>query len=66
MFHVLSEEACTQASSTKIDLPIQIQCLIELINLLDFQTQNKAYLPMDAIETTYISVLGDSDEAKKP
>ncbi len=44
---------------------MQIPCLIELINLVDFQTQNKAYLPMDIIETTYISMLGGIDEAKK-
>jgi len=66
VFHVLREEACTQANSTKIDLPMQIPCLIQLINLLDFQTQNKAYLPMDAIKTTYISMFGGSDETKKP
>ena len=46
-------------------LPMQIPCLIELINLVDIHTQNKAYLPMDVIETTYISMLGGRDEAQK-
>ena len=64
VFHVLRGDACYQAKSTQA-LPMQIPCLIELINLVDFQTQNKAYLPMDIIETTYISMLGGSDEAQK-
>ncbi len=65
VFHVLRDDACNQAKSTKTALPMQIPCLIELINLVDFQTQNKAYLPMDIVETTYISMLGGIDEAKK-
>ena len=44
---------------------MKISCLIELINLVDFQTHNKAYLFMDDIETTYIYMLGGSDEAQK-
>ena len=44
---------------------MQIPCLIELIYLVDLQTRNKAYLPMDVIETTYTSMLGGSDEAQK-
>jgi len=39
--------------------------LIELINLVGLQTQNKAYLPMDEIEETYMSMLGGSKEAQK-
>ena len=44
---------------------MQIPCLIELINLIDLQTRNKAYLPMDVIEKTCTSMLGSSDEAQK-
>ena len=65
VFHVLRDDACNQAKSTKNDLPMQIPCLIELINLIDFQTHNKAYLPMDVLERTYIAMLGGSDKAKK-
>ena len=46
-------------------LPMQIPCLIELINLVDVHTQSKAHLPMDVIETTYISMLGGEEEAQK-
>ena len=65
VFHVLRDDACNQAKSTETALPMQIPCLIELINLVDFQTQNKAYIPMDVIEKTYISMLGGSDEVQK-
>jgi len=65
VFHILRDEASTQARSAKKDLPMQVPCLIELLNLIDIQTQNKAYLPMDAIETTYISMLGGNNEAQK-
>ena len=44
---------------------MQIPCLIKLINLVDVHTQNKAYLFMDIIETTYISMPGGRDEAQK-
>ncbi len=64
VFHVLRDDACNQESS-QMALPMQIPCLIELINLVDFHTQNKAYLPMDVLETTYISMLGGRDEAQK-
>lgn len=65
MFRVLRDDVRNQARPTTADLPMQMPCLIELINIVDFQTQNKAYLPMDAIEKTYISMLGGSDEAEK-
>jgi hypothetical protein len=35
------------------------------MNEVDLQTQNKAYLRMDDIVTTYISMFGGSDEAQK-
>ena len=44
---------------------MQMSCLIELINLVDLQTQNKAYMPMDQTETTYISMLGGSKATEK-
>ena len=65
VFHVLRDDTCNQAKSTQTALPMQIPCLIELIYLVDFQTQNKAYLPMDIIEITYISMLGGRYEAQK-
>ncbi|KAK7076276.1 hypothetical protein SK128_021315, partial [Halocaridina rubra] len=51
--------------STPTDLPMQIPCLIKMINLVESQTQNKAYLLMDIIENTYKSMLGSKDEAQK-
>ena len=65
VFHVLRDHTSDKAKSTTMDLPMQMSCLIELINLVDIQTQNKAYLPMDQIEATYISMLGGSDEVHK-
>ncbi len=52
--HVLRDDACNQGKFTNTALPMQIPCLIELINLVDFQTQNKAYLPMDIISRALI------------
>ena len=65
VFRVLRDDVRNQATPATAYLPIQMPCLIELINIVDIQTQHKAYLPMDAIETTYISMLGGSDEAEK-
>ena len=65
MFHVLRDDASDKAKSTTAKLPMQMSCLIELINLVDLQTQNKAYLPMDEIEETYMSMLDGSEEAQK-
>ena len=65
VFHVLRDNACNQVKSPQIPLSMQMSCLIELINLVDVHTQSKAYLPMDVVETTYISMLGGKDEAQK-
>ena len=65
VFHVLRDDTRNQSQPTPTTLPMQVPCLIELINLVDIQTQDKAYLPMDVIENTYISMLGGSDEAQK-
>ena len=65
MFHVLRDHASDNARSTAADLPMQMSCLIELINLVELQTQNKAYIYMDQIEATHISMLGGSEEAQK-
>lgn len=65
VFRVLRDDIRNQTRPVKSNLPMQMPCLIELINLIDSQTQNKAYLSMDAIETTYISMLGGRDEAQK-
>lgn len=37
---------------------LQTACFIELISLIDVQTQNQTYLSMDGIETTYVNMLG--------
>lgn len=58
VFRVLRDHTRSQTRPSNKELPMQVPCLIELINLVDSQTQNKAYLPMDAIETTYMSMLG--------
>uniref|UniRef100_UPI00358E794E uncharacterized protein n=1 Tax=Myxine glutinosa TaxID=7769 RepID=UPI00358E794E len=55
VFHVVRDE--TTRSTDKEHL-LQRASLIELINLIDFQTQNQAYLSMDDIETTYVNMLG--------
>ena len=65
VFHVFRDHARDNAKSTVADLPMQMSCLlIELINLVELQTQNKAYNPMDQIEATQISMLGGSEEAQ--
>lgn len=56
VFHVLRES--DQEARSLNARTIQNSCLIELINLVDIQTQNKAYLSMDAIEATYKNMLG--------
>ena len=65
VFRVIGDGARNQTTPTTADLPMQTSCLIELINIVDIQTQNKAYLPMDVFEITYISMLGGNDEAQK-
>ena len=47
VFHVLRDHTSDEAKSTTAHLPMQMSCLIELINLVEITTQNKAYLPMD-------------------
>jgi len=44
VFHVLRVHASDNAKSTMADLPMQMSCLIELINLVELQTQNEAYI----------------------
>ena len=56
VFHVLRDSAHQEAKSSKNSLSMQKSCLIELINLINIKTQDKAYLPMDVIETTCISI----------
>ena len=43
--------------------PLQNVCLIELINCVDLQTKNKAFLSMDDIEATYMSMIGEEGMA---
>jgi len=65
VFHVVRDHTSDCAKSTTADLPMQMSCLIELISLVELQTQNKAYIPMDQREATHISILGGSEEALK-
>ena len=66
VFHVLRDNVSNQAKKImQTPLPMQIPCLIELINLVDIHTQNKAYLPMEVNETTYIYMCGERYEAQK-
>ena len=61
VFHVLRDHATNNARSTTADLPMHMPCLIKLTNL----SQSKAYIPMDQIEATHISMLMGSEEAQK-
>ena len=64
VFHVLRDHASDNAKSTMGDLPMHMSCLIELINPVELQIQNKAYIPMDQIEATHISMLGVASRHK--
>ena len=65
VFHVFSDHASDNAKSTTADLSMQMSCLlIELINLIELQTQNKAYIHMDQIEATHISMFGGCEEVQ--
>ena len=59
VFHVL--RAKWNKGKVERGHPMQISSLIELTNLIDLQTQNKAYLSIQDIETTYINMLGGTD-----
>ena len=59
VFHVL--RAKDKKGLTEKGHPLQTSSLIELIGLIDSQTQNKAYLSMEDIETTYMNMLGGPD-----
>ena len=37
---------------------VQNACFIELVNLIDIQTKNEAYLSMEDVETTHVNILG--------
>lgn len=56
MFHVLRETKNT--SKTVKESFLQRSSLLELVNLIDVETQNKGYLHMDDIETTYLNLIG--------
>ena len=56
VFHVLRDEH--NKSNTSKEHSLQTASLIELINLIDVQTQNQAYLSIDDIETTYANMIG--------
>ncbi len=60
VFHVLRGEATESNKQTK-DCSMQIASLIELINLVDIHTQNKAYLSINDVERTYINMLGGTE-----
>ena len=59
VFHVLREpSAGRRDTSTSQRTVLQRACLLELVNLIDVETENQAYLSMDDIETTYVNMLG--------
>ena len=57
VFHARRDGADTRI--TPEQRLMQAGCLIELMNLIELQTQNKAYLSMDEIEKTYVNMLGE-------
>ena len=57
MFHAARAES-TMCTGTCTEHPLQRARLIELINLINVQTQQRAYLSMDDIETTHVNMLG--------
>lgn len=54
MFHAFRE---TTTSKTVEATFLQRSSLLQLINLIDVEIQNQVYLPMDDIETTYLSLI---------
>jgi len=58
VFHVLREPSAGRGTSTSQGTVLQRACLLELVNLIDVETENQAYLSMDDIETTYVNMLG--------
>ena len=65
VFHVIRDEASRPPSSTKKEVPLQIPCLIELINVIDIQIKNQAYLHMDDVERMLIICLEEWRKQKK-
>lgn len=64
VFHALRE---TTTSKTAEEPFLQRSSLLELINLIDVETRNQAYLHMDDIETTYLNLIGSEVlETHKP
>ena len=58
VFHVLREPSAGRGTSTSQGIVLQRACLLELVNLIDVDTENQAYLSMDDIETTNVNMLG--------
>ncbi|KAL8597167.1 hypothetical protein ACOMHN_050503 [Nucella lapillus] len=58
VFHVLREPSAGMGTSTSQGTVLQRACLLELLNLIDVETENQAYLSMDDIETRYVNMLG--------
>lgn len=63
VFHARRDASSKQTTQTV--LPMQVACLIELINLIDVKTQNQIYISMDDIEATHISMLEGSEALQK-
>lgn len=58
VFHGQREGSTIARTTNRKEPLLQRASLLELINLVDIQTQNRGYLPMVDIETTYVNMLG--------
>jgi len=47
-----------RGTSTSQGTVLQRACLLQLVNLIDVETENQAYFSMDDTETTYVNMLG--------
>ncbi len=59
VFHVLRDSGKeSETNNYCMQQSMQNACFIELVNLIDLQTKNKAYLSIEDVEITYINLLG--------
>lgn len=58
VYHILIATESKKTNESTNEDSSQSACLVELINIIDTNTQNGEYLSMQDIEETYISMLG--------
>ena len=63
MFHVSREEPSTSPCQIH---PLQAASMVEITNLVEFKTSQKAFIPMDLIETAYKQMMGNYTENHYP